>query len=103
MFFGIFLAGLVYTARFSAGAAQAGEPMLLDSIAAVFIGGASFYGGSGKIIGTVVGALVIAVIQFGLVFVDVDSFWQFLAVGLVIIVAVLIDQSKTHVTGIKNE
>lgn len=98
-----FLAGLVYTARFSAGAAQAGEPMLLDSIAAVFIGGASFYGGSGKIIGTVVGALVIAVIQFGLVFVDVDSFWQFLAVGLVIIVAVLIDQSKTHVTGVTNE
>ena len=98
-----FLAGLVYTARFSAGAAQAGEPMLLDSIAAVFIGGASFYGGSGKIIGTVVGALVIAVIQFGLVFVDVDSFWQFLAVGMVIIVAVLIDQSKTHVTGVTNE
>ncbi len=98
-----FLAGLVYTARFSAGAAQAGEPMLLDSIAAVFICGASFYGGSGKIIGTVVGALVIAVIQFGLVFVDVDSFWQFLAVGLVIIVAVLIDQSKTHVTDVKNE
>jgi predicted ABC-type sugar transport system permease subunit len=98
-----FLAGLVYTARFSAGAAQAGEPMLLDSIAAVFIGGASFYGGSGKIIGTVVGALVIAVIQFGLVFVDVDSFWQFLAVGLVIIIAVLIDQSKTHITGMGNE
>jgi predicted ABC-type sugar transport system permease subunit len=98
-----FLAGLVYTARFSAGAAQAGEPMLLDSIAAVFIGGASFYGGSGKIIGTVVGALVIAVIQFGLVFVDVDSFWQFLAVGLVIIIAVLIDQSKAHITGIENE
>jgi ribose transport system permease protein len=98
-----FLAGLVYTARFSAGAAQAGEPMLLDSIAAVFIGGASFYGGSGKIIGTVVGALVIAVIQFGLVFVDVDSFWQFLAVGLVIIVAVLIDQSKTQITGVANE
>ena len=98
-----FLAGLVYTARFSAGAAQAGEPMLLDSIAAVFIGGACFYGGSGKIIGTVVGALVIAVIQFGLVFVDVDSFWQFLAVGLVIIIAVLIDQSKAHITGIENE
>ena len=98
-----FLAGLVYTARFSAGAAQAGEPMLLDSIAAVFIGGASFYGGSGKIIGTVVGALVIAVIQFGLVFVDVDAFWQFLAVGLVIIIAVLIEQSKAHITGIENE
>ena len=46
---------------------------------------------------------MIAVIQFGLVFVDVDSFWQFLAVGLVIIVAVLIDQSKTHITGVANE
>ena len=72
--------------------------MLLDSIAAVFIGGASFYGGSGKILGTLVGALVIAVIQFGLVFVDMDPFWQYLAVGMVIIIAVLIDQSKSHLT-----
>ena len=92
------LAGLIYTARFSAGAAQAGETMLLDSIAAVFIGGASFYGGSGKILGTLVGALVIAVIQFGLVFVDMDPFWQYFAVGLVIIIAVLIDQSKSQIS-----
>jgi ribose transport system permease protein len=92
------LAGLIYTGRFSAGAAQAGEPLLLDSIAAVFIGGASFFGGSGKIFGTVIGALVIAVIQFGLVFVDVEPFWQFLAVGIVIIVAVLVDQSRTRLS-----
>ena len=92
------LAGFIYTSRFSAGAAQAGETMLLDSIAAVFIGGASFYGGSGKILGTLVGALVIAVIQFGLVFVDMDPFWQYLAVGMVIIIAVLIDQSKSHLS-----
>ena len=72
--------------------------MLLDSIAAVFIGGASFYRGSGKILGTVVGALVIAIIQFGLVFVDMDPFWQYLAVGLVIIIAVLIDQSKSQLS-----
>ncbi|MGA1599526.1 MAG: ABC transporter permease subunit, partial [bacterium] len=97
------LAGIVYTARFSAGAAQAGEPLLLDSIAAVFIGCASFYGGSGTIIGTVIGALVIAVIQFGLVFVDVEPFWQFLAVGLVIIIAVLIDQSRNRISGTQRD
>jgi len=76
-------AGILYTAKFSAGAAQAGEPVLLDSIAAVVIGGASLFGGSGTVIGTVIGALIIAVIQYGLVFVNVEPFWQFVAVGVV--------------------
>ena len=93
------VAGMIYTARFSAGAAQAGEPLLLDSIAAVVIGGASLFGGSGTIIGTVIGALIIAVIQYGLVFINVEPFWQFVAVGVVIIVSVLIDQSRTRLTG----
>ncbi|MFO1070642.1 MAG: ABC transporter permease [Geminicoccaceae bacterium] len=93
------IAGMIYTARFSAGAAQAGEPLLLDSIAAVVIGGASLFGGSGTIIGTVIGALIIAVIQYGLVFINVEPFWQFVAVGIVIIVSVLIDQSRTRLTG----
>ena len=91
------IAGMIYTARFSAGAAQAGEPLLLDSIAAVVIGGASLFGGSGKIIGTVIGALIIAVIQYGLVFIDVEPFWQFVAVGVVIIVSVLVDQARIRV------
>jgi predicted ABC-type sugar transport system permease subunit len=85
--------GIIFTARFSAGAAQAGEPLLLDSIAAVVIGGASLFGGSGTIIGSIIGALIIAVIQFGLVFVDVKPFWQFAAVGAVIVVSVIVDQS----------
>jgi predicted ABC-type sugar transport system permease subunit len=93
------IAGVVYTARFSAGAAQGGEPLLLDSIAAVVIGGASLFGGSGTIIGTVIGALIIAVIQYGLVFINVAPFWQFVAVGVVIIVSVLIDQSRERLTG----
>jgi ribose transport system permease protein len=93
------VAGMVYTARFSAGAAQAGEPLLLDSIAAVVIGGASLFGGSGTIIGTVIGALIIAVIQYGLVFINVEPFWQFVAVGIVIIVSVLIDQSQARLAG----
>ena len=93
------LAGVLYTARFSAGAPQAGEPLLLDAIAAVVIGGASLFGGSGTIIGTVIGALIIAVIQFGLVFVDVKPFWQFGAVGVVIIISVLVDQQKRKFGG----
>jgi ribose transport system permease protein len=91
--------GVLYTGRFSAGAAQAGEPLLLDSIAAVVIGGASLFGGSGTIWGTVAGALVIAVIQYGLVFIDVEPFWQFVAVGTVIIISVLVDQTQRRLIG----
>lgn len=79
--------GIVYTARFAAGAANAGGPMLLDSIAAVMIGGASLFGGTGTVIGTLIGALIITVIDFGLVFIDVNAFWQFILVGIVIIVS----------------
>lgn len=89
--------GLVYTGRFSAGAANAGEPILLYAVAAVFIGGASLTGGQGTIIGTVIGAVIIAVIQFGLVFSGLPPYWQFVAVGLVIIVAVLVDQSRDRI------
>lgn len=91
--------GVLYAARFSAGAAQAGEPLLLDSVAAVVIGGASLFGGSGTILGTVAGALVIAVIQYGLVFVNVEPFWQFISVGIVIIISVLIDQAQRRFSG----
>ena len=93
------LAGTLYAARFNAGAAQAGEPLLLDSVAAVVIGGASLFGGSGTIVGTVAGAFVIAVIQYGLVFVNVEPFWQFIAVGVVIIISVLIDQAQRQFSG----
>jgi ribose transport system permease protein len=93
------LAGALYTGRFLAGAAQAGEPLLLDSIAAVVIGGASLFGGSGTIAGTIAGSLVIAVIQYGLVFIDVEPFWQFVAVGVVIIISVLVDQSQRRLAG----
>lgn len=93
------IGGLIYTGRFSAGAANAGEPILLYAVAAVFIGGASLTGGQGTVTGTVIGAIIIAVIQFGLVFSGLPPYWQFVAVGLVIIVAVLVDQSKNKLTG----
>ena len=94
--------GLVYTGRFSAGAANAGEPILLYAVAAVFIGGASLTGGQGTVTGTVIGAFIIAVIQFGLVFSGLPPYWQFVAVGLVIIVAVLVDQSRDKLTGVRS-
>jgi ribose transport system permease protein len=93
------LGGILYAGRFSAGAAQAGEPLLLDSIAAVVIGGASLFGGSGTLVGTLIGALIVAVIQYGLVFINVEPFWQFVAVGVVIIISVLVDQSQRKSAG----
>src|SRR5579859_1626766 len=88
------LAGVLYTVRFSNGAADVGDPLLLTSIAAVIIGGASLLGGEGTIVGTVIGALIIAIIQNGLIFLGINPFWQFIAVGAVIILAVLVDQAK---------
>lgn len=94
------IGGLIYTGRFSAGAANAGEPILLYAVAAVFIGGASLTGGQGTVVGTVIGAFIIAVIQFGLVFSGLPPYWQFVAVGLVIIVAVVVDQSRDRLAGV---
>jgi ribose transport system permease protein len=91
------LAGLVYNLRFTNGAANSGEAMLLDSIAAVVIGGASLFGGAGTVIGTLIGALIIAVLANGLVILAINPFWQFIAVGVVIILAVLIDQAREKV------
>lgn len=90
-------AGVLYTVRFTNGAAPAGEPLLLQAIAAVVIGGVSLFGGAGTISGTVIGALIIAVIQNGLVIMAINPFWQYISVGVVIIVAVLVDQAKARI------
>jgi ribose transport system permease protein len=86
------IAGVLWAARFTSGASNAGEATLLTAIAAVVIGGASLFGGEGTIIGTIVGSLIVATIQFGLVILGVLPFWQFVAVGVVVIVAVIVDQ-----------
>ena len=61
------IAGVIWAARFTSGAYNAGETTTLNAIAAVVIGGASLFGGEGTIIGTIIGALIIATIQYGLV------------------------------------
>ena len=86
------IGGVLWSTRFSSGAYNAGETTTLNAIASVVIGGASLYGGEGTILGTVVGALILATIQYGLVLLGVVPFWQFVAVGIVVIVAVIVDQ-----------
>lgn len=93
------IAGFLSTLRFTAGSAVIGDPLLLSSIAAVIIGGVSLFGGAGSIIGTVIGALIIAVLTTGLVMMNVQAFWQFIVVGAVVIIAVLIDQSRDLILG----
>ena len=93
------VAGFLSTLRYTAGSAVIGDPLLLSSIAAVIIGGVSMFGGAGTVIGTVIGALIIAVLTTGLVMLNVEAFWQFIVVGTVVIVAVLIDQSRDLITG----
>jgi ribose transport system permease protein len=93
------IAGFLSTLRFTAGSAVIGDPLLLSSIAAVIIGGVSLFGGAGTVIGTVIGALIIAVLTTGLVMLNVEAFWQFIVVGTVVIVAVLIDQSRDLIIG----
>ena len=86
------IGGVIWAARFSSGAYNAGETTTMNAIAAVVVGGASLFGGEGTILGTIVGALIIATIQYGLVLLGVVPFWQYIAVGIVVVVAVIVDQ-----------
>ncbi len=88
------LAGVVLAARLNAGEPVAGQGYELDAIAAVVIGGTSLAGGQGTVIGSIVGALVIGVINNGLNLLNVHSYWQMVAKGVIIVLAVIIDQYK---------
>lgn len=73
---------------------QLGQAYELDAIAAVILGGTSFVGGVGSIIGTLIGALIIAVLGNGLVLLGVSDIWQYIIKGLVIICAVALDRFR---------
>ncbi len=88
------LAGLVLSARTGSGLTQAGIAYELDAIAAVVIGGTSLSGGVGTVTGTLFGALLIAVMNNGLDLLGVDSNYQQIIKGLMIVVAVMIDTSR---------
>lgn len=88
------LAGVIMASRLNSGQGTIGEADLLDSIASVIIGGTSLMGGVGTIPGTVIGVLVIGVIRNGLNLLGVSSFWQMVAIGVIIICAVLVDEIR---------
>ena len=86
------VAALIVTARLDSAQPNAGTGYELDSIAAVVIGGTSLNGGKGSIWGTVIGALIIGVLNNGLVLMNVSPFWQQVIKGLVILLAVIMDR-----------
>jgi ribose transport system permease protein len=87
--------GLIVTSKLNSATPTAGDGYELDSIAAVVIGGTSLSGGKGSVFGTVLGALIIGVLNSGLIILRVPPFWQKVIKGFVILLAVAIDKIST--------
>lgn len=85
------LAGMMVTARLNSATPKAGTGFELDAIASVFIGGASMSGGSGKIVGVVVGALIMGVMNMGMSILGIGIEFQQMIKGLVLLIAVIFD------------
>jgi len=85
------LAGIIITSRLSSAQPTAGMGYELDAIAAVVVGGTSLAGGKGRITGTLIGALIIGVLNNALNLLDVSSYYQMIVKALVILLAVLVD------------
>ena len=86
------LAGMIFTSRVNAGDPTAGLNYELTAITAAIIGGTNLFGGKGSIIGTFIGALIMGVLQNGLNLLAVQSYYQRMAIGAVLILAVWFDQ-----------
>ena len=86
------VAGLLLVARTGVGDPQAGQTDNLDSITAVVLGGTSLFGGRGSVIGTLIGALIVGIVRNGLQLMGVRSIYQVLITGILVILAVAVDQ-----------
>lgn len=87
-------AGCMMAARTGSATAVYAEGYEMDAIASCIIGGASFAGGIGNVPGTFLGVIIFSVINYGLTFIGLSSYWQFIVKGLIIIVAVALDMRK---------
>ncbi|UFJ41808.1 ribose ABC transporter permease [Brevibacillus humidisoli] len=90
------LSGIILTSRLNSAQPTAGTSYELDAIAAVVLGGTSLAGGKGWIVGTLIGAMIIGVLDNGLNLLNVSSFYQLVVKGGVILLAVLLDRSKIN-------
>lgn len=86
------VAGLLYVGRMASAEANAGMGYELDAIAAAAIGGASLAGGRGSLVGTLLGAIILTVLANGLTLLNVQSFYQVIMTGAIIIIAILVDK-----------
>lgn len=85
------LAGILYASRMDSGQPSVGEGWLMGAITAAIIGGTSLRGGQGTILGTIFGALLMAVLANGIVLMNVSGYWERVIIGLVVLIAVLVD------------
>src|ERR1043166_1218975 len=88
--------GILFVARFQTAQADAGKGMELDAIAAAVIGGTSLMGGEGSICGVLIGAIIMGIIRNGLVLLQVSSYWQELLIGLITVLAAILDILRRH-------
>ncbi|WP_246224804.1 ABC transporter permease [Lentilactobacillus kribbianus] len=88
------VAGMVLTSQLSSAQPDAGSGYEMDAIAAVVLGGTSLAGGTGKISGTLIGALIIGVLNNGMNLLGISSFYQQIVKGIVILIAVLLDRKQ---------
>ncbi len=93
------IGGVVLTARLNGATTSAGTSFEMDAIASCVIGGTSLMGGVGSVVGAIIGALVMASLDNGMVLLNTPTFWQYIVKGLILMVAVLIDfQTKQRTT-----
>lgn len=93
------IAGIMMSARLFSANGLLGQGYELDAIAATILGGTSFTGGKGSVVGTLFGVLIIGVLNNGLMLTGVPYYWQLVAKGVVIVLAVIIDIARNKLNG----
>ncbi|WEG13325.1 ABC transporter permease [Pullulanibacillus sp. KACC 23026] len=90
------VAGMILSSRLGSAEPTAGNGYELDAITAVVLGGTSLFGGEGTLVGTIIGAAILGVIDNGLNLLNVNSFWQDAVKGAIILIAIMLDRKKPN-------